>query len=468
MNFNPVLKGLSLICLSAVLFTGLSTCSHSESVKQYIADQINPFGKRHVAYALYSKINDSKMSLYFSIQTPRNELTFHQSPMGFQAAFSVRLQVKNSRNETQLDTLVRYDIVVPEFGLTRVYILEKMHISMPQLKGTYHVDGLFIDENSGAEQIFTAGYTLDPKDYTVQVSSLRFQDSQLDQTISLTKRLSFGAGNSPGIAFDVDLRPSHSEKRIQLLVSRLQSDTSVARPIWGLNPISGTIETKGYKLHNPEYSFILFDTTLSPASTGTFHYFIRLPDSLNEGVFEGNISVKAGDQFFNSKQEIFYIFPKGYPYFKSIKEAVEPLKYLTTIRESEDLNQQSDSLQKDKFDRFWLKLTNNNIKSAKQKISLFYQRAEDANFLFSSYKPGWKTDLGMIYIILGPPEQVEWQPTKLTWYYQFKKAGGRIPLEFNPIRVDNTIVGYSFSRSFSYSAYEDFWLEYRREWEKNN
>jgi len=26
-----------------------------------------------------------------------------------------------------------------------------------------------------------------------------------------------------------------------------------------------------------------------------------------------------------------------------------------------------------------------------------------ANYFFTSYKPGWMTDRGMIYIVLGPP-----------------------------------------------------------------
>jgi len=475
MIFNQIPKGWSQICLASVLFAGLSTCSHSDSVKQYIAEQTNPFNKKHVTFAVYSKIQEGTLSLFFSLQTPRNELTFHQTPTGFSAAYSVRLNVKTETGDVLLDTLVRGELSVSDFSQTRAFILEKRHIPLPLSRGVYHIDGLFIDENSKSELVFSSGYTIDPKEYPVQLSSLRFQETAEQNDISLTKRLSFGSGKKPGLNFEIDSQPGDSEKRVQVLITRLRADTLTARPIWGINPIEGTIETRGYKLHNPLYSFALLDSTLSGADSGTRSFRIQLPDTLQEGVFEGQILVRSADQVFTSKKELFYLFPKGFPYFRSIKEAAAPLKYLATQSELEALYSGGDSLLKENFDRFWLKLSNNNLESAKRKIALYYQRAEEANFLFSMYKPGWKTDLGMLYIFLGPPEMVEWKPTKLTWYYFYRRAGGRIPLEFNPIRVDNVIVGYSFDRysdnyfdRLSYYTFEDFWLEYRREWEKNN
>ena len=62
--------------------------------------------------------------------------------------------------------------------------------------------------------------------------------------------------------------------------------------------------------------------------------------------------------------------------------------------------------QKLAVDRFWLSNIKNTNKAI-QIIELFYERVEEANKQFSNYKEGWKTDMGMMYILFGPPWYVE-------------------------------------------------------------
>jgi GWxTD domain-containing protein len=74
-----------------------------------------------------------------------------------------------------------------------------------------------------------------------------------------------------------------------------------------------------------------------------------------------------------------------------------------------------DSLKKS-FDSFWGKLfSNKNL--AKSVFDSYYSRVEKANMFFTSYKEGWKTDPGMIYILYGPPTYVERDVEGMIWYY---------------------------------------------------
>src|SRR6266581_4432402 len=66
--------------------------------------------------------------------------------------------------------------------------------------------------------------------------------------------------------------------------------------------------------------------------------------------------------------------------------------------------------------------------------ALFYARVADANRLFTdSTKPGWKTDRGKIFILLGPPDDLEQEqhrddfiPDTITWMYRDPPGGERI------------------------------------------
>ena len=62
---------------------------------------------------------------------------------------------------------------------------------------------------------------------------------------------------------------------------------------------------------------------------------------------------------------------------------------------------------------------------------LFYRRVEEASHLFTteSTKPGWKTDRGKIYIMLGPPDELDQRtsasirPDEITWTYRNPPPG---------------------------------------------
>ena len=58
----------------------------------------------------------------------------------------------------------------------------------------------------------------------------------------------------------------------------------------------------------------------------------------------------------------------------------------------------------------------------------YYRRVNFTNANFSVFMEGWKTDQGMVYIILGPPSDIDRHPFELDskpyeiWsYYQFNR-----------------------------------------------
>ena len=75
---------------------------------------------------------------------------------------------------------------------------------------------------------------------------------------------------------------------------------------------------------------------------------------------------------------------------------------------------------KNAIDRFWLSNVRNSNK-AREVISLFYERVEEANKQFSNFKEGWKTDTGMMYILFGPPMYVNSYTNQMVWSYSYNR-----------------------------------------------
>lgn len=107
--------------------------------------------------------------------------------------------------------------------------------------------------------------------------------------------------------------------------------------------------------------------------------------------------------------------PFYFPRFTTIEELVGPLIYLSDIEEQDQLEKIGND--KKLFDKFWLKMAEN-PERAKKIIRGYYDRVEYVNSNFTTFKEGWKTDMGMIYLVMGPPHSIEKSGNKEVWNYQ--------------------------------------------------
>ncbi|MBC7893580.1 MAG: GWxTD domain-containing protein [Sphingobacteriaceae bacterium] len=109
-----------------------------------------------------------------------------------------------------------------------------------------------------------------------------------------------------------------------------------------------------------------------------------------------------------------------YPRVTRPEKLTKPLIYMSTNQEYADANASKEA--KKALDRYWINLTSGNQQTAKRSIRAFYRRVEQANRLFTTYKEGWKTDKGMVYLIMGPPNRVQRNKDKEVWVYNRRSA----------------------------------------------
>ncbi|WP_345265965.1 GWxTD domain-containing protein [Nibrella viscosa] len=120
---------------------------------------------------------------------------------------------------------------------------------------------------------------------------------------------------------------------------------------------------------------------------------------------------------------------KRFPRITRPEKLIRPVLYMSTSQEINELNNAPDA--KKALDRYWLSLMSGNEEVARRAIRAYYNRVEEANKLFTSYKEGWKTDKGMIYIILGPPDRVQRSRDREVWVYTKRANVSEINFTFN-------------------------------------
>lgn len=109
-----------------------------------------------------------------------------------------------------------------------------------------------------------------------------------------------------------------------------------------------------------------------------------------------------------------------YPQYSRLTNLTGPLIYITTRQEYDRIEAANGN--KRAFDRVILGITQDTDR-ARALMRSYFRRVELANRYFTSYKEGWKTDRGLIYIIFGLPEQVLKFEDREVWSYdndQFK------------------------------------------------
>lgn len=113
-------------------------------------------------------------------------------------------------------------------------------------------------------------------------------------------------------------------------------------------------------------------------------------------------------------------------------ELINHLLYLTSSQERQRLSSAPDP--KRAVDRFWLDAARGDQARGRELIKSYYGRVQAANELFTAHKPGWLTDQGLLYVVLGPPAGVRRLPTgEERWFYPEPAPGhGPVTFSFQP------------------------------------
>jgi GWxTD domain-containing protein len=153
----------------------------------------------------------------------------------------------------------------------------------------------------------------------------------------------------------------------------------------------------------------------------------ELPEQRSLGVHRVTASWSADcDAPGVSTGRSFIVRPAGFPRVVSLDVMIEALDYIASEDELARVEAATGAAdRKDAFDAFWGRALGEPV-SASRALARYYSRVEEANRAFSGFKEGWKTDRGMIYIVMGPPLYQEDSMDELRWFYSYdERNAGR-------------------------------------------
>jgi len=224
-----------------------------------------------------------------------------------------------------------------------------------------------------------------------------------------------------------------NQKTDKLYITKYQLDTTMPLPPF----YAKTSTNQNFKIDTIWKQNLENNILFSQKEKGI--YFIQTDTSLKTG----KLFINFGDEF---------------PVLETSEKLFETLKYLTSTNEYEELKKIGNK--KLAIDNFWLNTTSD-LNQAKELIRIYYSRVMYANIYFSTYKEGWKTDRGMVYIIFGPPKIVNKKDGLEKWIYSDTRNLKIVTYEF--IKNDNSISenDYVLKRDLELKS---FWTSAIKSW----
>jgi len=139
----------------------------------------------------------------------------------------------------------------------------------------------------------------------------------------------------------------------------------------------------------------------------TPNFFRIVGDSLAHDIYKIQLTLGSNGKTV-SIEHSFKWYWSGIPVsFAKIEDAIEKLVYIATKKELKKLKKAKEEVQRKEFLKFW-KLHDPTPETHENELmEEYYRRIDFATEHFSGFKDGWKTDMGMLYVKLGPPDVVD-------------------------------------------------------------
>jgi GWxTD domain-containing protein len=154
-------------------------------------------------------------------------------------------------------------------------------------------------------------------------------------------------------------------------------------------------------------------------------HLIPIPTSLirdKEQILKFNI--KAGAQEKEAEIDLQIAWTGMSGTIENVDLAIDQTRYIASRKQIQAMKAlHGEDVKRKKLMDFWAQLDPTPNTPKNEVMNEYYRRVAYSDAHFKSYQAGWETDLGMVYIIYGPPDDIERHPFELDskpyqiWYY---------------------------------------------------
>lgn len=108
--------------------------------------------------------------------------------------------------------------------------------------------------------------------------------------------------------------------------------------------------------------------------------------------------------------------------------AIDQLKYIASSSETKKMKNAAEDEKLKEFEKFWKRRDPTPGTKQNEHMNEYYRRINYANENFSGIREGWRSDMGMIYVIFGHPNDIErhpfesgYKPYEVWYYYEINR-----------------------------------------------
>lgn len=363
----------------------------------------------------------SELSVYLQIHG--TSLTFVRAPSGFEAHVSWTIRLLDPQSgEVVFDHAWRDTLAAATYEATQGFRPVRIQKSFPVPQGRYFLEAMLEDRNTNKDV---------RRGQPVFVPEFVEGRPMLGNLV--LQRLT-GAGPEPVIVFHVPRTrdtlvgaaslfnvPIGAAYDYEFTLRRFLVDSSAAEPPFLFSTAAYAME--GRRFYSEAAETLITDrATVAPAAE-QYDFRTILPP-LRNGIYQMILRVRGKGQTGPPdsaalSRRFFAVMGPTFPRPSLLDELAEALIYLADRDAWTAIDTAHTPEEKRRaFDGFWLS-SGIPPRQASALVRRYYSRIEEANRLFTTFKEGWRTDRGMVYTILGPPERVERMFDQETWYFQY-------------------------------------------------
>jgi GWxTD domain-containing protein len=343
------------------------------------------------------KAGESRVDIF--VQVPYTEVQFIKAGDAFSAGYTVTISVYDEPKEKIIvEKIWSEKIGAKDFDHT--ISKNNYNLSMKSFflaPGKYFIRCAVEDKESGKSFALENVYTI--RDFTTRPAL---------SDIMLISKLTPGNSDSDSVSSNI------KANKILPNISKNVSMKKDGLPFFFEIYSDSSQDLKlNYQIIDSEKKIVLSRDTIQHVDTGTTQVFYAFGDvELGLGPFQLKVSMGEKDNYVSTSSKGFLSRWAGVPTaIRDLDKAIEQLVYIASGDEIDEIEEAETQAEKVKrYMAFWKTKDPTPASEQNEVFDEYYRRINYANEEFSHYVEGWRTDRGMVFIILGPPNNVERHP----------------------------------------------------------
>ncbi len=401
-----------------------------------------------------------RLDIYVSVRESR--LRFNKDSNLFVASYSCTVRLSGS-GDTPISKEVDRKVVLQDYPRAEEQFYDAFIVSLPTGSGKHDVQITVTDNESAARST---------RRYTEDIPQVADKPILLSDVMFLARFDTAGQGRriTPFIPSNVGLL-SDTLRFFSILSSRMSSSDSVTYSVYGLrsskpilpafnmqvlsnqatglNPCSSDIDT-----------ILLYRHEVNLVTKKGISSFIGEVPKPPTGNYLLRLVVKDSSGEVSSAMRAFEVHDRGFPQVSdNLSTMVGSLNYIANPGEVKKIvAEKSDSSVKANLIEFW------KDHGGLGKMVQYYARVAQSNQLFTDCVEGWKTPMGMFFIVCGAPDNVECEGIwNERWSYYQSSGQASMSVSFRLAEDTPNIEDRFYGVEQIYST-ADLWSYYVNQW----